>query len=52
MASQNECQTHIYIMDILLDAMGDVDKKWVDSHSQQLETQLMHFQQLGGSLSM
>jgi hypothetical protein len=50
--SQNECQTHIYIMDVVLNAMGDVDEKWVESHENQLNQLLTKYQQMGGSLQM
>ena len=50
MASQNECQLHIQIMDVLLNTMSDVDEKWVDSHESQLNSLLGTFQQKGGAM--
>ena len=39
-------------MDVVLNAMGDVDEKWVESHENQLNQLLTKYQQMGGSLQM
>jgi hypothetical protein len=49
---QQDCQMHLYILEVLAQMAGDTDEKTAAKYDQQLETIFRHYQSKGGNLGM
>ena len=50
--SQQDCQVHIYILELLAQMAGEIDEKTGSTYEQQLESIFRQYQNKGGNLGM